>query len=104
MSNFAAVQAQDYLKQGLAAGTALVVIEYVQKVQYYQNSMPYDHSTAIMLWSYLAILVLAGITYWAVVEARNEKGSLNFGQAFFVCIYVVFIASLMVGGFYYIYG
>ena len=98
------MQVQDYLKHGLIAGTLLVIAEYVQKVLYYQNDIPYNHGTALMLWSYLAIMILAGMCYWAVVVARHESnGTLKFGQAFFVSIYVVFIASIMVGGFYFLY-
>lgn len=99
------MQVQDFLKQGLAAGTALVAVEYFQKVNYYQNTLPQEHGTALMVWSYVAILILAAASYWAMVEARAEQGGrIKFGQAFFVCIFVAFIASLMVGGFYFIYG
>jgi len=98
------MQVQDFLKQGLLAGTLIVVIEYVQKISYYQNGVPYDHNTAIMMWSYLAILILGATCYWAVVAARAESGGrIKFGQAFFVSIYVAFIASIMVGGFYFLY-
>ena len=105
MYNFAGVmQIQDFLKQGLVAGTLIMIIEYVQKVSYYQNSVPYDHNTSIMMWSYLAILILAAVCYRAVVSARSEAGgSIRFGQAFFVSIYVAFVASIMVGGFYFLY-
>jgi hypothetical protein len=97
------MQVQDYLKHGLVAGTLVVIAEYIQKVMYYQNDVPYNHSTGLMLWQYLAILILAGGSYWAVSEARRENPLLKFGQAFFVSIYVVFIASLLVGGFYFLY-
>lgn len=98
------MQVQDYLKHGLVAGALLVTAEYVQKIMYYQNDVPYNHTSALMIWSYVAILVLAGVCYWAVNDARREaKGNLKFGQAFFVSIYTVFIASLLVGGFYFVY-
>lgn len=98
------MQVHNFLKQGLIAGTVLVIIEYVQKISYYQNSIPYDHNTEIMLWSYAAIVILAGMCYWSVVAARSEvNGRIKFGQAFFVSIYVAFIASIMVGGFYFLY-
>ena len=99
------MQVQDYLKQAMAAGAALVIVEYVQKVNYYQNSLPQEHSGAIMMWSYVAILILAAASYWGMVEARKDLGGrIKFGQAFFVSIFVAFIASLLVGGFYFIYG
>ncbi|HZG01464.1 MAG TPA: DUF4199 domain-containing protein [Chitinophagales bacterium] len=98
------MQVQDYLKQGLAAGAVLVCLEYLQKVKY-QNVSPYDADASSMLWAYAALLLLAALCYWAVVEARKDrKGIITFGQAFFVSIYVAFIASLLVGGFYFAYG
>ena len=98
------MQVQDYIKHGLVAGALLVIAEYIQKTLYYRNDVPYNHSSALMLWSYLAILILAAVAYWAVTEARRDVGgSIKFSQAFFVSIYVMFIASLLVGGFYFLY-
>ena len=36
------MQVTDYLKHGLVAGTLVVIAEYVQKIMYYQNDVPYN--------------------------------------------------------------
>ncbi len=87
------------IKYGLIAGVILIIFKYVTLVSLS------DASRAAIFLDYLGIIALAGASYFAVIEKRKvfNHGSITFGEAFLIGLYVSFIAAVMVGAFLYIY-
>lgn len=86
------------IKYGLFAGTILIIVKYIILVSFNEVSQ-----TAVII-DYLGVIALALACYLAVQEKRKNynKGSITFGEAFMIGMYVSLIAAIMVGLFLYI--
>ena len=77
----------------------LIIIKYMILVSLDEVSV-----TAMMI-DYLGLITLAGVCYLAVFNHREKvnEGKITFQDAFMICIYISFIAAILVGCFQFIY-